>query len=162
MESYFNETTCYIFLGCSLFLLLAEAFIPSFGALSILAVLFAGGAVVSGFYTSMVMGFVILGSVVVGFPIIVIILFKNLESLPLAKKLIPPPPETQENKQEQEYLKLIGKPAITLTPLRPSGIVKVGNVRLDVLTEGEHIEKNTTVTILRVEGMRVFVRKKER
>ncbi|MDR4508108.1 MAG: hypothetical protein MRJ65_07725 [Candidatus Brocadiaceae bacterium] len=47
---------------------------------------------------------------------------------------------------------------ITLTPLRPSGIVLINGERVDVVTVGDMIEKNKKVTVVEVEGNRVVVK----
>ena len=45
--------------------------------------------------------------------------------------------------------------------LRPAGIARFGDRRVDVQTEGDFIEKGEKVVIVRTEGNRVFVRKEE-
>ena len=52
----------------------------------------------------------------------------------------------------------IGK---ALTPLRPAGVAQFGERKVDVVAEGEFIEKGSTVRVVRVEGVRVVVRKEE-
>jgi membrane-bound serine protease (ClpP class) len=46
---------------------------------------------------------------------------------------------------------------MTLTPLRPAGIIDVEGVRLDVLTRGEFIEKGKEVKIIDIVGSRIVV-----
>lgn len=53
---------------------------------------------------------------------------------------------------------LIGLTGETLTPLRPSGIAIINNERLDVVSQGEFIEKNRNVEVVYVEGVKVVVR----
>jgi len=55
-------------------------------------------------------------------------------------------------------LELIGREGITVTPLRPSGTVKLDDERLDVVAEGSFIENNTKVKVVKVEGSRIVVR----
>ena len=55
-------------------------------------------------------------------------------------------------------LELIGRVGITVTPLRPSGTVKVDDERLDVVAEGGFIEKDIDVKVIKVEGSRIVVR----
>lgn len=55
-------------------------------------------------------------------------------------------------------LELIGRVGITITPLRPSGTVKVDDERLDVVAEGGFIEKDIAVKVIKVEGSRIVVR----
>jgi membrane-bound serine protease (ClpP class) len=53
---------------------------------------------------------------------------------------------------------LIGIKGVTLTDLRPSGTVIVGDERIDVVTEGGFITKGTPVKFIKVEGSRIVVR----
>ncbi len=53
---------------------------------------------------------------------------------------------------------LIGQVGVALTDLRPSGTVKVGEERIDVVSEGPWIEEGTPVKVLRAEGYRHVVR----
>lgn len=53
----------------------------------------------------------------------------------------------------------MGKTGIARTDLRPAGIAEFDGVRLDVMTEGDYIEMDTEVTITRVEGGRIVVRR---
>ncbi|MCR2820442.1 NfeD family protein [Lederbergia panacisoli] len=55
-------------------------------------------------------------------------------------------------------LELIGRVGVTITPLRPSGTVKMEDERLDVVAEGSFIENNTKVKVVKVEGSRIVVR----
>ena len=45
-----------------------------------------------------------------------------------------------------------------MTPLRPSGTAVINGRRVDVVTEGGMIERNTPVKVVAIEGMRVVVR----
>lgn len=54
----------------------------------------------------------------------------------------------------QEY---VGKTGIALTPLRPAGTVRVDDKRLDVVTAGDFIVRETPVKIINVEGSKIFV-----
>lgn len=58
----------------------------------------------------------------------------------------------------KNYRSYLGKTGIALTPLRPAGTGQFGEERLDVVTEGEFIEQNASIRIIRVEGYRLVVR----
>ena len=55
---------------------------------------------------------------------------------------------------------IIGKDGTTLTALRPSGIAMIDGKRLDVLAEGEYIEKGEAVKVTAIQGLRISVVKK--
>ena len=52
---------------------------------------------------------------------------------------------------------LIGKTGVAHTPLRPAGIAELDGMRLNVVTEGDYIEKGTPVRVVRVAGNRIVV-----
>lgn len=58
--------------------------------------------------------------------------------------------------EDLEYF--VGKEGITLTVLRPSGSAEFDGVKLDVVSEGEYIPKNTKVKITEVSGRRIVVK----
>ncbi|WP_066312010.1 nodulation protein NfeD [Bacillus sp. FJAT-29814] len=53
---------------------------------------------------------------------------------------------------------LLGKEGKALTVLRPSGTAIIKNERVDVVSEGDFIEKDTRVIVIKVEGPRIVVR----
>ena len=53
---------------------------------------------------------------------------------------------------------LVGTTAVTLTDLRPAGIILYDNERIDAVSEGSFINKDVKVKIIEVEGTRVVVR----
>ncbi|WP_438271571.1 NfeD family protein [Staphylococcus pasteuri] len=57
--------------------------------------------------------------------------------------------------------RLVGKTAQTVTDLRPAGIIKLDDERIDAVSDGTFILRNRQVKILEVEGTRVVVREIE-
>jgi len=55
---------------------------------------------------------------------------------------------------------LIGKHGTAITTLRPAGTAMIEGRRLDVVTPGTFIDKDTEITIIRIDGNRVVVDKK--
>ena len=53
---------------------------------------------------------------------------------------------------------LVGQVAVCLTDLRPSGIIVHNDKRIDAVSEGAFIKKDTSVKITEVEGTRVLVK----
>lgn len=51
-----------------------------------------------------------------------------------------------------------GDLGVALTPLRPCGTASIAARRVDVLTDGDWIEPQTPVRVIRVEGTKVVVR----
>ncbi|MCK4802533.1 nodulation protein NfeD [bacterium] len=86
--------------------------------------------------------------------------FAFMPKFPLLSKLI----LTSEEKREKgfrsapvELEKFIGKQGMTLTMLRPVGKAQFGDTILDVVSEGELIEKGRQVEVMKVEGNRIVV-----
>lgn len=52
-----------------------------------------------------------------------------------------------------------GDEGTVVTPLRPSGSVAFGDLRLDVIADGEFVDRGQTVRVLRLDGTKVIVRK---
>ena len=55
-------------------------------------------------------------------------------------------------------LELIGLEGVAITPLRPAGTAEFDQERLDVVSEGVFLEKDTPIKIVKVEGSRIVVR----
>lgn len=53
---------------------------------------------------------------------------------------------------------LIGLQGVAVTDLRPSGVARVGDERIDVVTEGDYVASGAAVTVVRAEGYRHVVR----
>ncbi|MCE5250449.1 nodulation protein NfeD [bacterium] len=58
-------------------------------------------------------------------------------------------------------LDLAGAEGTAISDLRPAGVALIGNRRLDVVTDGEYIEKGSPIVISEVHGARVVVRRKQ-
>ena len=57
----------------------------------------------------------------------------------------------------EDFQDYVGKTGIALTPLRPAGTVRVEDARIDVVTAGDFIVRDTPVKIINVEGSKIFV-----
>lgn len=53
---------------------------------------------------------------------------------------------------------LVGQEGVAVTPLRPAGIARIGDRKVDVVSEGEVIDPNTRIRVIEVKGNRVVVR----
>ena len=71
--------------------------------------------------------------------------------------------ESQSNKSgytsHSDQNKLLGTTGKTLTHLRPAGTAEINGKRIDVITEGDYIDKNQVIKVIRVKGSRVIVKK---
>jgi len=51
----------------------------------------------------------------------------------------------------------VGKEAVAVTPLRPSGTVRIGDKRIDAVTQGDFCPAGATVTVLSAASNRLIV-----
>lgn len=51
----------------------------------------------------------------------------------------------------------VGKTGVTMSPLRPAGVAKIENRRLDVVSQGEFLPEGQPVRITQVQGRQVIV-----
>ena len=58
---------------------------------------------------------------------------------------------------KNENVTLLDELGVAMTDLRPSGTAFIKNRRVDVISEGDYIEKNGRIRVIRVEGNRVVV-----
>jgi len=74
---------------------------------------------------------------------------------------------TEEQQNETGYVapkdqrELIGQTGQALTPLRPSGVVKIAGKRVDAVSAGGFIAAGTQISVVQVEGARVVVQETE-
>lgn len=59
----------------------------------------------------------------------------------------------------EDMSSFVGLSGTAVTPLRPTGMAAFDGVKLNVVTDGEFYEKDTPVTVARVEGSRILVRR---
>jgi membrane-bound ClpP family serine protease len=67
----------------------------------------------------------------------------------------------QETEKLAHYDPLLGQTGVTMTPLVPAGKAIIGGEPINVVSDGELIEKGETVKVIEVVGYKVVVRKME-
>ncbi len=73
--------------------------------------------------------------------------------------------ETEEKTQDgfrsspEDYAQYLGQTGKAISTLRPAGIGIFDHKRLDVVAEGEFIEKDSPIKVVKVEGYKILVRK---
>ncbi len=155
-----SETSSIILFVTGLILLIIEAMIPGFGLPGIggIILLIAGVILAMNSVTNAIIS---LGIAIVITAIIAIILVKLGKRSPMFNKIVLET-ELRDDKgylsssRKDEYL---NKEGITITELRPSGIIEIDGKRVDVLSEGSYIDKNVSIKVVRVEGSKIFVRR---
>ena len=141
--------------------IIAEIILPSGGILSILATGLFGYSlylVFTHISASAGMAFVIADLIIV--PILVYFGIKFLAKSPvtLRTKLSKENGVTAQSLDQNDYLGNLG---LAITDLRPSGVARIKDQRLDVVTRGEYLEKQTEIIVIAVRGNQIVVKQKD-
>jgi len=139
-------------------LIILEISAPGFGVFGIsgiiailVSVVFSAPTVGLGFRTLLISLTVSLVSIPVFFKIFG--RSKFIKRIVLATAETPDQGYTHADRKDA----LLGKTGVTQTVLRPSGSVYIDNIKVDAIADGEFIPKGVDVTVIRVEGVKVFV-----
>lgn len=143
-----------------LILLVIEAIIPGFGLPGISGIILVvlGSIFAMGSFTTALMSVSI---AIIITTLITLLLIKYGRRSPIFDKII----LNTQQKDEEGYLSVntkdeyLGKEGIAVTELRPAGIIDIDGVRLDALSNGDFIKKNTKVKVIKVEGSKIIVRR---
>jgi membrane-bound serine protease (ClpP class) len=138
----------------------AEVLFPSFGLLGLLATLSVIGANVMAFQHGSGVSFLIVTGVLV--PIVILGGFKLLPRSPLGKHLVSDgfsrPDARAVDERDQ---RLVGAVGSVEAPLRPAGVARFDDRRVDVVSRGEAIGVGERVRVVELKGNRVVVARLE-
>ena len=163
----------FILLAAALGLLFLEFLIPSGGLIGILCGIAAVGSIVSFFMYDTTWGIIASCTYVILAPILLVLFFKIWVNSPLAKRMIltghteSVDPEIDDMDEEinhrrtsrmEELRQLIGVEGVTVTALRPVGVVKIQGQRVDAMAEAGVIEANVSVEVTDVYDNQIKVR----
>jgi len=157
-------------------LVLLEVFLPSFGVLTVLAIVSFAVSVVEAakISTSAAWAMACIAPVLT-----LIMLYYGLKVIPrtswgrglvlhrpadIGQQEVPGSSETAVLEDvsatgEETYRSLVGQEGAAKTSLRPAGMALIAGKRVDVVTEGAMIEGGARVKVVAVEGNRVVVRR---
>ena len=138
-------------------LLLAEVFLPGMVA-GVLGVVCLLGAAVVGFaeFGPKVGSLILMAELFAG-TVLTILWMRYFPKTPLGRKYILDPSTAAHAPTEPE--KWLGHEGVALTDLRPAGSARLDGEKVDVITNGEHLESGTRVKVVRVDGPSIFVRR---
>jgi membrane-bound ClpP family serine protease len=171
-----NETYLmwgFILAAGALGLLLIELLIPSGGLLGLLCGIAAIGSIISFFQYDTTFGVAALLAYIILTPILLVFFFKLWIQSPLAKRMVLggdvqgqadgeqdtlKTAETVRLKRLEELRQLIGAEGVTVTDLRPVGVVKIDGQRIDALAESGIVEAETPVVVTDVYDNQIKVR----
>lgn len=155
-----NVMALILFVG-SIFLIISEMFVPG-GIMGILGTISLLSAVVLINKNTQLITFIILISVLAFVLLYLVNVYVFKKKLLLLNRLVLEDSISTEKGYvaKESQFSLLGESLVTLTDLRPAGIAIFNNIKYDVVSEGDFIEKNSQVIVTHVEGMRIVVRKK--
>jgi membrane-bound serine protease (ClpP class) len=136
----------------SLFLLVAEAFVPGL----IMGLVGLAGLGWSIWQAWQIQGWPTgVGLTVVAVAIVPLALVRGLRGMTLNARIDAPA-------SDESHRALPGMEGTALTPLRPTGVALISGHRTDVLTRGEPLDRGAALRVVSVEGARVVVAAGER
>ncbi|MBU0729672.1 MAG: serine protease [Proteobacteria bacterium] len=141
--------------------IIAEIILPSGGLLSVIATGLFGYSlyvVFTELSTGAGMAFIVADIIII--PISIIVGLKMLARSPatLRQELSSKEGVTS---QSPELAGFVGKHGVAATVLHPAGTAVIEGKRLDVVTRGEYIEKDTAVLVVEATGNRLVVKEVE-
>ena len=141
--------------------IIAEIILPSGGLLSLLAAGIFGYSlylVFADISSSAGMAFIMADLVLI--PILVYFGIKFLAKSPvtLRTQLSKADGVTSQSEEDEAFL---GRQGTAVTDLRPSGVALFDDERLDVVTRGEYLEKQTGIVVIAVQGNQIIVKQKD-
>ena len=142
-------------------LLIELLIIPGFGLTALMGLL---SLIVGSYIAYTKLNFLIGLITSLGSLIIIVLSLKLFPKTGIWRKLRLEKAETKKDDFQvsiKDLGALIGKEGISITPLRPSGTATIDGKRIDVVTEGIFLPKDTKIKVISVEGNRVVVREKE-
>ncbi len=100
---------------------------------------------------------------IIGSGIAIFLMFKFMPGMPFFNRLVLTTSETTQSgfvipSQPAGGSDLTGAKGVALTALHPTGKIEVNNNTLDVVTDGDFIEKGQTVEIIEIRGNRIVVK----
>jgi len=135
----------------ALVLIFLEGFVPSGGLLSVAAIACAVGAVAVAFSVGPTTGVAFLVAAVLLMPVA---LYYALRLLRRTSMVTEPSPGGGDGTP----VFAPGTSGVTASILRPSGVAMIDGRKRSVVTQGEIIEKDVKIEVVRCEGNRVVVR----
>jgi membrane-bound serine protease (ClpP class) len=106
-----------------------------------------------GFQKSAGIGWTLIAIAALSVPVLAVVWVKVINRV-LAMKFT----QTGYTSAQMQYKDLVGQEGVALTTLRPAGMARFGEKKVDVVSEGEVIDRDARVRVVEVKGNRVVVR----
>jgi membrane-bound serine protease (ClpP class) len=137
---------------------IAEVFFPSMGILSLVAgTLILVGDIMAFEQGGTGWGFALVAIEVVLLPLVVRQAFRWLPRLPFGRRMLLQGPATRPGAGLPDLGAYLGREGVALTDLRPGGMARFGEERVSVVSRVGHLDRDTPVVVVAVEGPEVRV-----
>ena len=106
-----------------------------------------------------------LGGAVAGAIGAAVVMRRLLPRTPMFNRMFLEPPSGAEKQKIEtrealvDFRHLVGRAGTTSTPLMPSGKARFGDQLIDVIADGEPIDRGTAIVVVEVRGNRVLVQR---
>lgn len=142
----------FILGACAIFVIFLEFFLPG-GIMAAFGCVLAMGSVIFAMSVDMKTGLIALGIETVTLALIIYLALKSLKKSRMALE------DDQAGFTSCDFDKsLIGKEAIVVKDLRPSGFIEVNGIHYQAVSTGEYLRKDRKVHIIDGEGAHLIVR----
>jgi membrane-bound serine protease (ClpP class) len=159
----------FIFIAIAVVIFFIEIFVPSGGLLALLGGLAIIASLIAFFMYDINTGLIATGIYIVFGPVIAWIVFKIWASSSLAKRMIlgevdgggefaKQESEVQRRERLDQLQSLVGCKGETITVLRPIGVVRINDQRLDAMAESGVIAANKAIEVVEVYDNQIKVR----
>lgn len=150
-----------ILLALGAVVIATELFLPSAGLLGVLATILVISGIVLAFMQSPAAGAVVLLATVMAIPGLLMLLVKLWPSTPIGRRILLGARKSDEVLPDDDHRRalreLVGRRGVALTPMLPSGIVRIDGRNWDATCEGLAVEAGQKVSVVAIRGNRVYV-----
>jgi membrane-bound serine protease (ClpP class) len=147
-----NELWIVALFALGLSLIVAEIFLVGV-VLGLIGLVFMLVSIYFGFEKSAGLGWTLVVIAAASVPVLAVVWVKVINRV-LAMKFT----QTGYTSAQMQYKDLVGQEGVALTTLRPAGMARFGEKKVDVVSEGEEVERDSRVRVIEVKGNRVVVR----
>ena len=147
-----------VLLASGIVMIALEVFLPG-GILGAIGAVALAAAIVVGFRAFPAYGALVAIGILVFSAIVLVLWLKIAPDTWIGRKLTISRDLVDAKATKPGLDELIGQKGTALCPLRPAGFAKIGGRRVDVVTQGEMVDKDEPIQVIDVESNRVIVKK---
>jgi membrane-bound serine protease (ClpP class) len=133
-------------------LLIIEMFVPG-GVIGLIGFGCVAAAIVLAMALSVTFGVTLAVITVLSIPILILLWAKVISRVLAIKNT-----EAGYTSAQVHLKDIVGQEGVAITQLRPAGTARIAGAKIDVVSQGPVIEKDTRVKIIKVKANRVVVR----